>query len=93
MDSSVKRRLTLGFISNWISKLASTIIQLIQVPVFLHFWTVPIYGEWTYVVPAPLSIAQDTPPAFLASMLHYPQSLRPAALLARVRRSRPGLES
>lgn len=46
MDSSVKRRLTLGFISNWISRLASTIIQLVQVPVFLHFWAVPVYGEW-----------------------------------------------
>jgi O-antigen/teichoic acid export membrane protein len=59
MDSSVKRRLTLGFISNWISKLASTIIQLIQVPVFLHFWTVPIYGEWMILnsIPAYLSFS------------------------------------
>lgn len=59
MDSSVKRRLTLGFISNWISKLASTIIQLIQVPVFLHFWTVPLYGEWMIVnsIPAYLSFS------------------------------------
>ena len=46
-----------------------------------------------YVVPACLRIAHDTLPAFLASLLHYPQSLRPGALLARVRRSKPGFES
>jgi O-antigen/teichoic acid export membrane protein len=46
MDTSTKRRLVLGFISNWISKLAATIVQLVQVPVFLHFWSVPLYGEW-----------------------------------------------
>ena len=27
MDSATKRRLTLGFLSNWISKLANTIVQ------------------------------------------------------------------
>ncbi|HZY62448.1 MAG TPA: lipopolysaccharide biosynthesis protein [Edaphobacter sp.] len=59
MDSSVKRRLTLGFISNWISRLASTIIQLVQVPVFLHFWAVPVYGEWMILnsIPAYLSFS------------------------------------
>jgi O-antigen/teichoic acid export membrane protein len=46
-----------------------------------------------YVVPASLRISQDTFPAFVASMLHYPNFLRPEALLARIRRSAPGLES
>jgi hypothetical protein len=46
-----------------------------------------------YVVPASLRISRDTLPAFLNSMLHFPQSLRPALLLARLRRSRPNLES
>ena len=46
-----------------------------------------------YVVPACLRIAHDTAPAFLASLVHYPQSLSPDALLARIRRSRPGYES
>jgi len=46
-----------------------------------------------YVLPASLRIAHDTFPAFIASMLDYPQFLRPAALLARIRRSQPGLES
>jgi O-antigen/teichoic acid export membrane protein len=46
-----------------------------------------------YVVPACLRIAEDTLPAFLAGMMHYPPSLRPEVLWARIRRSRPGLES
>ncbi|HTH52715.1 MAG TPA: lipopolysaccharide biosynthesis protein [Edaphobacter sp.] len=53
MDTSTKRRLVLGFISNWVSKFAATIIQLIQVPVFLHFWTVPLYGEWMIIIAIP----------------------------------------
>jgi len=59
MDSTTKRRLLLGFLSSWVSKLASTIIQLIQVPVFLHFWSVPLYGEWMIVnsLPAYLSFS------------------------------------
>jgi O-antigen/teichoic acid export membrane protein len=46
-----------------------------------------------YVVPASLRIAHDTLPAFVSAMLHYPPSLRPAVLLARIRRSKPGFES
>jgi O-antigen/teichoic acid export membrane protein len=59
MESSTKRRLALGFLSNWVSKLAATVIQLIQVPVFLHFWSVPLYGEWMIVnsIPAYLSFS------------------------------------
>jgi O-antigen/teichoic acid export membrane protein len=59
MESSTKRRLALGFLSNSVSKLAGIIIQLIQVPVFLHFWSVPLYGEWMIVnsIPAYLSFS------------------------------------
>lgn len=53
MDTSTKRRLFLGFLSNWVSKLAGTIVQLVQVPVFLHFWSVPLYGEWMIVTAVP----------------------------------------
>jgi O-antigen/teichoic acid export membrane protein len=38
--------LALGVISNLVSKLSGTIMQLVQVPVFLHFWAVPLFGEW-----------------------------------------------
>jgi len=59
MDVSTKRRLTLGFLINWMGKLSSTIIQFIQIPVFLHFWSVPLYGEWMIVssIPAYLSFS------------------------------------
>jgi O-antigen/teichoic acid export membrane protein len=59
MDGPTKRRLLLGFLSNWIGKLASTIVQLVQVPVFLHFWSTPLYGEWMIVnsIPAYLSFS------------------------------------
>jgi O-antigen/teichoic acid export membrane protein len=46
-----------------------------------------------YVVPASLRISRDTLPAFLASMLQYPPSLRPSLLLTYIRRSKPNLES
>jgi O-antigen/teichoic acid export membrane protein len=59
MDSSTKRRLLFGFLINWIGKLSASVIQLIQVPVFLHFWGVPLYGEWMIVnaIPAYLSFS------------------------------------
>ena len=57
MDSTTKRRLMLGFLSNWIAKLAGTIIQLVQVPVFLHFWPVPLYGEWLILSSIPSTLA------------------------------------
>jgi O-antigen/teichoic acid export membrane protein len=46
-----------------------------------------------YVLPASLRIAHDTLPAFFASLLHYPHSLKPANLLARLSRSKPSLEA
>jgi O-antigen/teichoic acid export membrane protein len=39
-----------------------------------------------YVLPASLHLSHDTFAEFLASMTHFPQSLRPAALMARLRR-------
>lgn len=57
IDNETKRRLTLGFISNWISKLSSSIITFVQVPVFLHFWSVGLYGEWVIVNSIPSYLA------------------------------------
>ena len=48
MDVSTRRRLFLGFIVNWIGKAASVIIQLIQVPVFLHFWNITALRRVAY---------------------------------------------
>ncbi len=59
MDVTTKRRLLLGFFVNWIGRLSSSLVQLIQVPIFLHFWGVPLYGEWMIVnsIPAYLSFS------------------------------------
>ena len=46
MDSHTKRRLVWSFLSATVARLAQTAIQFVQVPVFLHFWSVPMYGEW-----------------------------------------------
>jgi O-antigen/teichoic acid export membrane protein len=46
VDHSVKRRLGLGFASNLVGKVSGSVIQLVQVPIFLHFWSVPLFGEW-----------------------------------------------
>jgi O-antigen/teichoic acid export membrane protein len=59
MDNAIRKRMALGFLANWVSRLAGTIIQLIQVPVFLHFWSLPLYGEWITVnaIPSYLSFS------------------------------------
>jgi O-antigen/teichoic acid export membrane protein len=46
LDAGTRRRLTLSLIASYISRFASTLIQLIQVPLFLHFWAAPVFGEW-----------------------------------------------
>jgi O-antigen/teichoic acid export membrane protein len=50
----------LGFASNWFGKLASTIIQLIQVPVFFHFWATTVYGDWLIVTAIPTQLSFST---------------------------------
>src|SRR6201996_7888247 len=59
MDGLTKRRLMLGFLTNWVGKVSATVIQFIQIPVFLHFWSVPLYGEWMIVnsIPSYLSFS------------------------------------
>jgi O-antigen/teichoic acid export membrane protein len=49
VDSGTRSRLIWGFISQWVSKLSYTAIQLIQVPFFLHFWSENVYGEWLII--------------------------------------------
>ena len=57
MDRHTKRRLLLGFASNWFSKLAGTIITLVQVYVFFHFWATNVYGDWLIVNAIPSYLA------------------------------------
>jgi O-antigen/teichoic acid export membrane protein len=53
MDSKTKRRLLLSFFANWVGRLSNTIILFVQVPVFLHFWNDPLYGEWIIINSVP----------------------------------------
>jgi O-antigen/teichoic acid export membrane protein len=59
MDGATKRRLLWSFLSSWVARLSSTIMQLVGVPVFLHFWSVPLYGNWIVVsaIPSYLSFS------------------------------------
>ena len=57
MDSHTKRRLLLGFASNWVGKLASTVTQLVQVPIYFHFWTTAVYGNWLVVTAIPTQLS------------------------------------
>ncbi|SNS29958.1 Membrane protein involved in the export of O-antigen and teichoic acid [Granulicella rosea] len=43
----------LGFLSGWVSKLGTSIIQFVQVPFFLHFWPETLFGEWLIVTSIP----------------------------------------
>ena len=57
IDSPIKRRLMLGFASNSVGKLASTIITFVQVPVFFHLWAASVYGNWLIVSAIPTYLA------------------------------------
>ena len=53
MDDRTKRRLFVGFATTLVSKAASTVIQLIQVPVLMHFWGRPMFGVWGILTATP----------------------------------------
>jgi O-antigen/teichoic acid export membrane protein len=46
MDDRTRRRLFVGFATTLVSKAASTVIQLVQVPVLMHFWGKSMFGVW-----------------------------------------------
>jgi len=60
MDSHTKRRLIWSFLANWLSRLSSTLIQIVQLPVFLHFWSVPLYGDWLIISGIPTYLSFST---------------------------------
>jgi len=53
MDDRTKRRLFVGFATTLVSKAASTVIQLIQVPVLMHFWGRSMFGVWGILTATP----------------------------------------
>jgi len=54
MDSHTKRRLVWSFLASSISRLCQIGIQFVQVPVFLHFWSPSLYGEWLILNSVPV---------------------------------------
>jgi len=57
MDSGTKRRLVWSLLSNTVGRLSQTAIQFIQVPVFLHYWPMSLYGEWVVLNSIPTYLA------------------------------------
>ena len=53
MDDRTKRRLFVGFATTMVSKAASTVIQLVQVPVLMHFWGRSMFGVWGILTAIP----------------------------------------
>ena len=53
MDDRTTRRLLVGFATTLVSKAASTVIQLIQVPVLMHFWGRGMFGVWGILTATP----------------------------------------
>jgi O-antigen/teichoic acid export membrane protein len=57
MDSQTQRRLLVGFGTTLISKAASTVIQLVQVPVLFHYWGKTMFGVWMILTALPSYLA------------------------------------
>ena len=59
MDEHTRKRLIVGFITTWIAKLASSIIQFVQIPILFHYWTIQMNGEWMVLsaIPSYLSFS------------------------------------
>src|SRR5438128_6286169 len=57
--SNLKSRLFKSIGANAYGQLVSVGIQLISVPIFLHYWGVELYGEWLILsaIPAYLSLS------------------------------------
>lgn len=57
MDRHTKRRLMLGFASNWVGKLSVMLITFIQVYIFFHHWATEVYGDWLILNTIPTYLA------------------------------------
>jgi O-antigen/teichoic acid export membrane protein len=53
MDDRTRRRLFVGFATTLVSKAASTVIQLVQVPVLMHYWGLSRFGVWAILTATP----------------------------------------
>jgi O-antigen/teichoic acid export membrane protein len=51
---TVRGRLIRGFGATALSPIVTAIVQIVSVPVFLHFWGVKLYGEWLIISAVPI---------------------------------------
>jgi O-antigen/teichoic acid export membrane protein len=54
MSSPLKRRLLQSVGATSLGPILTAIIQLVNVPVFLHFWGAKLYGEWLVISALPV---------------------------------------
>src|SRR6266404_7530354 len=57
MAGTVRGRLIRGFGATALGPVVTTIVQIVSVPVFLHFWGVKLYGEWLIISAIPTYLA------------------------------------
>jgi len=60
MDSHTKRRLLWSLLANWLSRLSSILIQIVQLPIFLHYWSMSLYGDWLIISGVPTYLSFST---------------------------------
>lgn len=58
-SSPLRRRIVKGLGANAFGQVVNIIIQLVSVPIFLHFWSADLYGKWLIVssIPGYLSMS------------------------------------
>src|SRR5258708_39598444 len=54
---TVRGRLIRGFGATALGPVVTAIVQIVSVPVFLHFWGGKLYGEWLIISAIPIYLA------------------------------------
>ncbi len=57
MASTVRSRLVNGFAAQGFGQIISLIIQVVSIPLFIHFWGKVLYGEWILLSTVPAYFA------------------------------------
>ena len=53
MSAALRSRLTKGLGGEVYARLVTVLVQLAGVPIFLHAWGAPLYGEWLILAAIP----------------------------------------
>src|SRR5712664_1428289 len=54
---TVRGRLIRGFGATALGPIVTAIVQIVSVPIFLHFWGAKLYGEWLVISAIPIYLA------------------------------------